>query len=225
MTDGEHEHQHDSMWTDEDWRSWDDYADLVTVEVRFKEWAGAADADERWLVSSYGAAWSKEWLKREVVDLAAVGSSGGCCGRGTYLLDTRERTTEWGASASVFEIVLTLAQDQLSNATWAALGALSAKLAGRLRRKRLEQGGFEELEWDTEAASSAAFSAVRQVHELSLEALDALQVTSVERRDDGVTVVEIRAGTSGSVYTVDVRSPDGAVYLARVRKITGPDAQ
>jgi hypothetical protein len=225
MTDGEHAHQLDSMWTDESWREWDDYADLVSVEVRFKEWAGAVDADERWLLSTDGAAWSKDWLKREVIDLAAVGSSGGCCGRGTYLLDSRERTTEWGASASVFEVVLTLAQDQLSNATWAALGALSAKLAGRLRKRRVEQGGFEEMRWDTEAASSAAFSAVRRVHELTLEAVEALKVTSVERRDDGVMVVEIREGTSGSVYTVDVRSPGGEVYLARVRKISEPGAQ
>lgn len=219
MTDGGQEHQHDSTWTDEIWREWDDYADQVSVEVRFKEWAGAEDADERWLLSSDGAAWSKDWLKREVVDLAAVGSSGGCCGSGTYLLDSRERTTEWGASASVFEIVLTLAQDQLSNATWAALGALSAKLAGRLRRRRVEQGGFEELEWDTEAASSAAFSAVRRLYEV---APDALEVRSVERRDDGVMVVEVHERTSRSLFTVDVRSPGGDVYLARVRKITEP---
>jgi hypothetical protein len=217
MADGEQEHQHESLWTDETWRDWSDYADRVTVEVRFKKWAGAEDADERWLLSTDGAAWPKDWLKREVVDLAAVDSSGGCCGGGTYLLDSRERTTEWGASASVLEVVLTVAEGQLTEATWAALTVLSMKLADRLKKRRVEQGGFEDLEWDTEAASSAAFSAVRQLYDVAPDALD---VRSVEQRDDGVMVVEVRDRASESVFTVDVRSPGGGVHLARVRKIT-----
>ncbi len=39
-----------------------EYADQVTVQVRFKQWVGADDADEFWLIEANGAAWSKDWL-------------------------------------------------------------------------------------------------------------------------------------------------------------------
>lgn len=71
-------------------------------------------------------------------DLACHDGPRGCCGSGTYLLDSRDHKTEWGASGSTFEVILTLAEDQLSNATWAALGVLATRLATKLKAKRAE---------------------------------------------------------------------------------------
>jgi hypothetical protein len=230
MTDAVGEHEHESMWTDDSWRQWSDYADRVTVQVRFKTWLGADDADEFWAIESYGAAWPKDWLNRQLVELAAIDSSGGCCGSGTYALDSRESKTEWGASGGFFEAILTLAQDQLSNATWAALGALATHLTARLKKQRESEDWWAEVEWTDEQAREAALEGARQaalsaVGRFREVPLNVLTVKSVEIQDDGAMVVEVRDSTGGSLFTAQVKSQDGVVFVARVRKITEPGVQ
>lgn len=101
--------------------------------MRFREWVGAGEADEFCSVQTDGAVWSRDWLTRQLVELATAEGDGGCCGAGTYLLDRRDHWTEWVASSSTLGVVLTLAQDQASNAVWAVFGALTNTLAARLR--------------------------------------------------------------------------------------------
>lgn len=40
------DHERASAWTEEALEQWHNYADQVTVEVRFKEWVGAKDEGE-----------------------------------------------------------------------------------------------------------------------------------------------------------------------------------
>jgi hypothetical protein len=40
------DHERASAWTEEALEQWHNYADQVTVEVRFKEWIGAKDEGE-----------------------------------------------------------------------------------------------------------------------------------------------------------------------------------
>ena len=56
-----------------------------------------------------------------VVEFAAASADESCCGRGNYELDAKESKTEWGAGSAAVELVLTLSQDLLSEATWFAL--------------------------------------------------------------------------------------------------------
>lgn len=71
---------------------------------------GAEDAEEQWFLQSDGAAWTKDWLSRQLINLAAADAANSCCGRGNYFLDTRDKKTEWGASGALFEAFLTLSE-------------------------------------------------------------------------------------------------------------------
>ncbi len=200
---------------DAGWRDWEDYADLVTVELRFKEWPGADDMEEFWVVQSSGAAWSREWLTRRAVEVVTAET-----GSASFLLDARDRRTEWGASAAVFEVVLTVAQDQLSNATWLAIGALAHRMA-ILRRKSREAPGAPPSEdcLDDQRVREAAISAVSRFR--GAQPTD-LEVRSVELENDQGVAVEIRDRVSDVAFGVQVRIESSDVFVARVRKVTEP---
>lgn len=215
MADARDEHAHDQepMWTEDEWRERSDYADLVTVEVRFRSWLGAEEADEAWLLTANGAAWPRDWLSWQLGELAAR-EGGGCCGNGTYQLSVREHHTEWGASSSMWEATLTLAEAMLASGTWAGLGMLAENMRRRLRERNGEWEGAEEALVD-EWVRDAAVRAVAQLRDLALRELD---VRSVEITGKETAMVELR-DAKGAVYSVEVHETRG-VMLARVRKIT-----
>ncbi len=219
MTDGPPAHDHEiEPWTDEAWEDWKDYADVVTIDVRFKSWLGADDNDESWLVEADGAAWSKDWLTRQLVELAAADAANSCCGRGNYALDTRDRKTEWGASGAAFEAVLTLSENLLSEATWVALGALAHNLHTRLKQRQ----GWPDLEelFDERVRETAMWTVVRSRGALFAD----LEVKSTASADSGVVLVEIRDRSSGVVYTVETKMAGSSVRLSRIRKVAEPEA-
>ena len=183
--------------------------------MRFKTWVGAEDADEFWLIQfSGGGSWSRDWLTRQAVELADVDAQGGCCGGGLFLLEVRDQKTQWGASAAVVDVLLTLAQDQLSNLTWAALGALAHRMA--TRRKQNTQGvTYEDDLSDAEVRESAMYAVVRF---RGLKRAD-LTVRSVETLDGGAVRVEVQ-DVSGALFTVEVEGHSAGVLSARVRKVT-----
>ncbi len=219
MTDGSTAHDHGvEPWQDEAWDEWKDYADVVTVDVRFKSWLGADDNDESWFVEADGAAWSKDWLARQLVELATADAANSCCGRGNYALDTLDRKTEWGASGAVFEAVLTLSENLLSEATWLALGALAQNLRTRLKQR---QGWPDVEDLFDEHVREAAMRTV--AHSRGVLFAD-LEVRSTATTDSGAVLVEVRVRSSGVVYTVETKMVGGSVRLSRIRKVAEPEA-
>lgn len=213
MTEQHQGHESHDGYTDEAWDDWKDYADVVTVQVNFRAWMGAEDNDETWYVESDGAAWPKDWLTRQLVDLAAADATNSCCGVGNYSLNARDSKTEWGASGAVFEAVLTLSENLLSEATWVALGAVGQRLAARLKARNPEWSGPPLTE---EQATHSAQGAVLRASDLSHEVL---KVVSVEFVEPHLARVEVRDQASGDEYTVDVRGYSESVRCGRIRKI------
>lgn len=216
MSDVAGEHLLGPEREDPAYRPGKDYFDRVAIVVRFKEWAGAPDNDEAWLIETYGAAWSKDWLTEQVEDLAAA-EGGGCCGRGAYFLETRDRKTEWGASGASFEILLTLAENMLSDATWAGLGVLAMHLRSKLK-ERSEWGVFDEKLTDEDVRETA----IRAVVTLQDVEPQQLNVRSVERSANDSLLVNVQETATGRQYTVEVKNGHGSARLARIRKVTEP---
>ncbi len=211
----EHQHLADA-YDDKEWQEWKDFADQVSVQVRFRTWAGAEDAEEQWYLQSDGAAWTKNWLSRQLINLAAADAANSCCGRGNYFLDTRDKKTEWGASGAVFEAVLTLSENLLAEATWVALGALGRDLGERLRRKNPEWVASEEItEEQVHACAIWVVEADRQIP------YDSLVVRSTEYLD-GHVLVEL-VDPAGVLYLVEVQTRGDFVRLGRIRKVTRPE--
>ena len=86
--------EHEVVWSEDEWAQWEEYADQVRVEVRFRQWAGGPDLEEVWSLSSDGAAWPREWVVRQLRQVAAGGG-------GSYLLHVHDHRTERGASGVV----------------------------------------------------------------------------------------------------------------------------
>jgi len=217
MTDEHHLHE-SPAYTDEEWEEWKDYADVVTIQVRFKSWAGAEDNAESWVLDADGSAWSKDWLARQLVELAAADAQNSCCGRGNYMLDAADKKTEWGASGAAFEAVLTLSENLLSEATWVALGAIAQSLRTRLKAKEGWPDG--EPMTDEQARDTALWTVVRS-RDVDR---DDLTVTSVEFVDKNTVLVELREVASGRRFTVELRGHNDCVRMSRVRKISEPDS-
>lgn len=216
MTDEQHLHE-PLAYTDEEWEKWKDYADAVTIQVRFKSWAGAEDNTESWVVEADGSAWSKDWLTRQLVELAAADAQNSCCGRGNYMLDAADRETEWGASGAAFEAVLTLSENLLSEATWVALGALAQSLRARLKAK--DGGPDGEPMTDEQARDAALWTVVRSRN----VSRDDLRVTAVEFADHHTVLVELREVVSGRRFTVELQGHNDCVRMSRVRRISESD--
>jgi hypothetical protein len=208
----------DESAADVEWLASMDYADRVTVEVRFRDGSGAGESDDFWLLRSNGAAWSRAWLQRQLVGLASVDGEGGRGEGGVYLLDVHEHTTEWGSSGAAIEIVLTLAQDQASNAVWAVLTGLGMTLSTRLKQKRASWGSYDD-ELNDDDVRNAALEAVERFRRLPPEALT---VRSVEALGDNAVRIEVQDSSSRRVFTVEVKKGRGDVRLARVQKVTEP---
>ncbi len=217
QTDGmpeEYEHVADA-YDDEDWQEWKDFADQVSIQVRFKTWAGADDAEEQWFLQSDGAAWTKDWLSRQLINLASADAANSCCGRGNYFLDTRDRKTEWGASSAVFEAVLTLSENLMAEATWLALGALGRELGERLRKQNPAWIASDDItEEQVHACAIWVVEADRKIP------YDSLVVRSTEYLD-GHVLVEL-LDPAGAVYLVEVQTRGDFVRLGRIRKVTPP---
>ncbi len=212
MTEQQPTTGHDHTYSDDEWNAWNDYADQVGVLIKFRSWAGADDNDQAWYVESDGAAWSKDWLTRQLVDLAGTDAENR---RGDYFLDTRDSKTEWGASVAVFEAVLTLSESLLTEAMSAAVGALAHRLATRMKAKF---GGGQPL---TEGqARASAENTVARVKGLPH---DALELRSLEFVDDQVALVELLDRSSGRRYTVEVTGHSDSVRASRIRKVVQPD--
>lgn len=208
----------DESAADVEWLALMDYADRVTVEVRFRDGSAAGESDDFWLLRSDGSAWSRAWLTRQLVKLASVDSEGGSGEGGVFLLDVHEHTTEWGSSGAAIEIVLTLAQDQASNAVWAVLTGLGLTLSTRLKQKRASWGSYDD-ELTDDDARNAALLAVERFRRLPPEALT---VRSTEALGDDAVLVEVEDSGSGCLFAVEVKNGRGDVHLARVRKVTEP---
>jgi hypothetical protein len=191
--------------------------DRVAVQVRFVSTLDpAVDPSEIWTVETSGSAWRREWLTEQVADLSFVQPDGSTETPWPFTLDVRERRTEWGASSAVVDVVLTLMQDQASNALWVAVGVIGHHLARLLKNARGR--GDVELDLTDDAARQEAKSAVmRFADHLSW---GNLAVRSVEATGGGSVTVEVRDAATGTVYTVDVKRVSGHVRLARVRKVT-----
>jgi hypothetical protein len=213
----EHKHLTDS-YDDKEWQEWKDYADQVSVQVRFRSWAGANDAEEHWLLQSDGAAWTKDWLSRRLINLAAADAANSCCGRGNYFLDTRDKKTEWGASGALFEALLTLSENLMSEATWVALGALGRELGERLRKQN--PGWIATDEITEEQIHACAVWVVETDRKIPY---DSLVVDSTEYLD-GHVLVELH-DPAGVAYVVEVQTRGDFVRLGRIRKVTRPGAE
>lgn len=213
-----HEGHDDSpAWTDEAWDAWKDYADTVDVQVRFKSWAGAEDNDERWQLSVDGAAWPKDWLSRQLIELAAADAENSCCGTGNYMLTATDRKTEWGASGAAYEVVLTLSDNLLSDATWVALGAVGQRLAARLKKEHGEWPSVTEPLLDEDVRNSATWAVLRAYDYVSYESL---LVESVELLDKESAVAVVRHLETDRRYTVEVHGNGGPIHSTRLRKIS-----
>jgi hypothetical protein len=217
--DGHDHAPDDHKLTDDEWNAWKDYADQVTVDVRFMAGLGEDNNDESWTLVTDGAAWPKDWLTRELVDLAAADAPNSCCGRGNYILEARDHKHEWGASAAAFEVLLTLRDGLMTEVTWVALGALGTKLAGRLREMR----GTWELAEDRIDDPYLHMQAVYAVSRAKGVSSDSLEVKSAELTDDDGLLVEVADTGTGRRYTVEVRLRGTGVRMMRIRKVTEPD--
>lgn len=213
-------HEHVPVWSDEEWEDWTDYADQVRVEVRFKSWLGAEDEPEYWVLEADGAAWPKDWLTRQVVELASASAEASCCGRGNYALDIYDRKTEWGASSAAIDLILTLSQDLMSEATWLALYEVGRRAAARLRAKHPDWSGPPVTE--EQAAESALWAVLRRYKESKREGLD---VRSVEFVDDRKVLVVLSEAETGIRYTVEVTGHSESLRLSRVRKVEKPERE
>lgn len=210
--------EHEHGYSDEEWNEWNDYADQVWVVIKFKTWAGAEDEDQAWFIESDGAAWPKDWLTRQLVDLAAADAANSCCGRGNYMLDTRESKTEWGASGAAVEVILTLSENLLTEATSAAVGAIAVHLAARMKARHPHWlGGGDPL--TEEQARASAVNTVERVRGLPY---DALELQSVEILSERVALVELLDKSSGRRYTVEVTGHSESVRASRIRKVVQP---
>lgn len=55
-------------WTDDQWRSFRNYADDVRIELNFVEHPSEPSVEE-WVLSSSAANWDQDWLIRQVEQL------------------------------------------------------------------------------------------------------------------------------------------------------------
>jgi hypothetical protein len=217
MTDGGD--QNESWWTDERWAEWRDYADSVNVIIEFTQDLTSPVNAESWVLTPKSeAAWSQDWLQRQLVELATEDMS---VGQGLYTLDTRDQKTSWGATGAAYEIVLTLLEATLTAATWEGVKYVAKNMAAKIREQTREKG------WDSDFARGrvddhqAEWSARYRVqlrrntgtpHDLVLK--------SMAMDDDGGSTVVLYDGEAGIAYEVEVALIDGLVEMSRIRKVS-----
>jgi len=205
-------------WIEAPHSEWVEQVDRVSVELRFKASAGADDADEVWWINTYGSAWSRAWLADQLAQLAVIGHQSGLSGDVLFDLDARDRRTEWGASGAVYEVVLTLSENLLSDAMWLVLGALGDRLATRLKEKRAGWSSDEDDLTD-QRAREAALAAVQRLRGITRDGLD---VRSVESLGRVAVLVGVRETATGAGFTVRVEAKSGGVFVGRVQKVIEP---
>lgn len=190
-----------------------DYLDQATVRIEFREYLDLPVL-ETWTiqVDPGGVSDLKTWLPREMRELAAS-DHGGCCGAGAYEMRSLSVDFEWGASASSFELVTTLRDSLMNEATWALLCALAGRLS--LKLEPLIHTPIEPLDQDG-LVHAARTTAVLD------EGLDSgsLRVAKCTLESEHAGSVTLEDTTTGNTYTVETVAYRNSVKISRVKSWT-----
>jgi hypothetical protein len=81
------------------------YVDRLTIVVQPVEHPMYGQPDTEYVIEAPSGYWDAEWIEEQLVAVAST-SSVGCGGHGSYTLDTKYSSTEWGASGAAIQFVL-----------------------------------------------------------------------------------------------------------------------
>lgn len=184
----------DFSWTDETWREYRSRADDVTVTLRFL----GADFEpvEEWLLDAGDTGGLEAGTTDQDQILRAVEALGRRNGEPVYVLRIEESKTSWGADGGALNVILDTVQDVMSEATWAALGAIGSMIAGKVR-DRLGHSDMSEEE--------AVEAARRRLHDR--HALDSSDLT--------ITGVSLQPGEAEVTFDCPPRSRRYTVTIAQ----------
>lgn len=189
----------------------DDYADEVTLQVRFAGGLGAPEEDESWDLSFHPeSAWDERAFIEELRGVAA-GIGGGCCGT-RFHLDTRRSETAWGPSAATTAFLLTLASEALAGGAKATLSPVGKRIAAQMRAGRDPIEGTFTLE-ESDAVSQAMGAVKRRLNDEQAE-LSVVEVGSLE--EEGGYEVQLEASKPRLRFTVHVEALENVVALCRI---------
>lgn len=198
--------------SEQEWQEYRNSPNQVLVVVTPTEYPGQGPADSEWILASTEAAWSPEWLTKEVESIP-LGLSEETQGlpSSPYSLQARETRFNWGADAASFAVFLEIAQWAATSAAWDALKAVARKMSDRINADTEHQED-QELS-DNEAEARARWL----IHVRYEEDFGSLELISIEAfYPDSCTVV--LRGNNGWTYECDLALTNGIVTLGRIKK-------
>ncbi|MEV0794501.1 hypothetical protein [Kribbella sp. NPDC050459] len=192
-------------WTAEDWEKYRNWADEVTVRLTFVTDQTGSEIVEEWtMVPAGSAAWSQDWLVREVESLGHDPDSG----EPMYILKVRETKASWGFDAATQQILMEVSAAVLGAAAWEGLRALAKKVAERIRDR-----GERPTTLSEEEAENRVRWLLSERYKIPD---DGLRLKSIET--DGVRASAQFIGPDGSTYQVGLELVDGLVTIDRTRR-------
>lgn len=200
-------------WNDESWQNYRDWADKVSVILRFVADPTGKTVVEEWAVHPVGAAtWPQDWLVRRVEELGHAPDTG----EPRYFLSIRENKLSWGGDSSSLQVVMDVAVGLMSAAAWEGLRKLASDLAGRMREVT-SGGSYEMTETEVEYRANWLLGERYDLAEGDL------RLTAVECSGDTGSVEFV--GSDGTAYVVELYQIDGLVFVEKVRRQLQPPAQ
>jgi hypothetical protein len=192
-------------WTAEDWENYRNWADEVTVRLKFVTDQTGAEVVEEWtMIPAGSAAWSQDWLVREVESLGHDPDTGAPM----YILQVRESKASWGFDAATQQILMDVSAAVLGAAAWESLRALAKKLAQKIRDR-----GEPPMDLSEGEAENRARWMLSERYEIPEEGL---QLKSIEV--EGLRASAELVGPDRTTYHVGLELVDGLVTIQRTRR-------
>lgn len=199
--------------SDDEWVEYHNYADRVTIVIGPASQSERSDEEEwneeEWIVVAEGAAWSQDWLIRQVESITSTEIDGKPVHL-SYILDTSLKRTSWGAAGATYEIVLLIAQWAAASFAWDGLKAIAQRMDTKLREERLNP--IEPLT-DQEVESRARWVISSRYHEDFSE----LEIKLVEIVDQRSATV-ILTSKSGWTYECNIGLETNLAFIGRIKK-------
>lgn len=195
---------------DESWSKYRNYADQVTVSVRFVEWMADENPSEVWFFSIPGDDSNRDWLVRQVKGLSLSRTDEGLVHEPS-ILEVHETHVDWGAEGGSQQIILFLTQAVVAGATWELFKSLGQRVIERMRRSRV----FPPLERLLSEDEVIARSKWTIAESYSVDE-NRLELISVETGCDAATV-ELQ-GPGDTSYTCSFEVLDNALVVARLKR-------
>jgi hypothetical protein len=195
------DHENRTLSASDNYRQYRRYVDRLTIVVQPVVHPMYGQPDTEYVIEGPSGYWDAEWVEEQVVAVASAGSIG-CGGHGSYTLDTKYSSIEWGSSGAAILFIL---QTTTGAAIAEAVHVLRDKLARTIQERSeplSEAEAIERARW-----------LVQRRYDLSPESLALQEVTT---RDSGEAITTLAA--DDFTYIVTHALAEGLVTCTEITR-------